>query len=60
MVEAGGIEFKRNAHLLANVALIRNALLQLLSEHIQEQSFPEFQESLASHPGRCMALILNS
>jgi predicted transposase YbfD/YdcC len=50
----------RNAHLLANVALIRSALLALLSEHLQEQSLPELRESLASHPGRCMALLLNS
>ena len=47
----------RNANLLANLALIRNALLQLLSEHTQEQSLPEFRESLGSRPGRCMALI---
>ena len=50
----------RNANLLANVALIRNALLHLLSEPLQQQSLPEFRESLASHPGRCMALILKS
>jgi predicted transposase YbfD/YdcC len=50
----------RNAHLLANVALIRNALLTLLSEHLQELSLPELRESLASRPDRCMALLLNS
>jgi predicted transposase YbfD/YdcC len=50
----------RNATLLANIALIRNALLAVLSEHIHEQSLPEFRESLASHPARCMALLLNS
>jgi predicted transposase YbfD/YdcC len=48
----------RNAHLLANLALIRNALLALLSEHIQEQSLPELRESLASRPARCMTLLL--
>lgn len=50
----------RNANLLANVALIRSALLHLLSEPTQEQSLPEFRESLASHPGRCLALLLKS
>ena len=50
----------RNAHLLANVALIRNALLALLSEHLQEQSLPELRESLESNPAGCMALLLNS
>ena len=49
----------RNAQLLANVALIRNVLLQILADHIQEQSLPEFRENLASRPGRCMALIAN-
>jgi predicted transposase YbfD/YdcC len=47
----------RNANLLANLALIRNALLQILSEHIQEQSLPQFRENLESRPGRCMALL---
>lgn len=47
----------RNANLLANVALIRNALLQILSEHIQEQSLPELRENLHSRPGQCLALI---
>ena len=50
----------RNPHLLANVALIRNALLALLSEHLQEHSLPELRETLASNPARCMALLLNS
>lgn len=50
----------RNAKLLANVALIRNALLQILSEHLQEQSLPEFRENLQSRPGQCLALIAAS
>jgi predicted transposase YbfD/YdcC len=49
----------RNANLLANLALIRNALLQILSEHVQEQSLPQFRENLCSQPGRCLALITN-
>jgi predicted transposase YbfD/YdcC len=48
----------RNANLLANVALIRNALLQILSEHIDDQSLPTFQENLHSRPGLCLALIV--
>lgn len=48
----------RNANLLANVALIRNALLQILSEHIHEQSLPKFRENVQSRPGQCLALII--
>jgi predicted transposase YbfD/YdcC len=47
----------RNPNLLANMALIRNALLQILSDHLQDQSFPEFQEKLQSCPSRCLALL---
>jgi len=47
----------RNAKLLANMALIRNALLQTLSAHLEEQSLPQFREILHSRPGQCLALI---
>lgn len=47
----------RNANLLANVALIRSALLQLLPEHIQGKSLPELRENLASQPARCFAIL---
>jgi predicted transposase YbfD/YdcC len=47
----------RNANLLANLALLRSALLHLLGEHIQDQSLPEFRENLQSHPGRCLSLV---
>jgi predicted transposase YbfD/YdcC len=47
----------RNPNLLANLALIRNALLQVLSEHLEEQSLPQFRETLHSHPAHCLALI---
>jgi predicted transposase YbfD/YdcC len=50
----------RNANLLANLALIRSALLAILADQMQERSLPEFRESLAAHPGRCLALIANS
>jgi predicted transposase YbfD/YdcC len=49
----------RNANLLANLALIRSALLHLLSDHIQEQSLPEFRENLGARPGSCLHLIAN-
>lgn len=49
----------RNSNLLANLALIRSALLQCLSEHIQEQSLPEFRENLHSRPAQCLALLTN-
>ena len=47
----------RNPNLLANLALIRNALLQLLSEPLDTQSLPELRENLYSHPARCLALL---
>jgi predicted transposase YbfD/YdcC len=47
----------RNANLLANLALIRSALLQTLADHLQEQSLPEFRDNLRSCPKRCLALI---
>jgi predicted transposase YbfD/YdcC len=47
----------RNANLLANLALIRSALLQTLSDHIQEKSLPEFRDNLRSSPKQCLALI---
>jgi predicted transposase YbfD/YdcC len=49
----------RNPNLLANLALIRSALLHVLSDHIEGQSLPEFRENLRSLPERCMALIAN-
>jgi len=50
----------RHPNLLANVALIRNALLQILSEYLQEQSLPELRENLHSRPDQCLALIAES
>lgn len=47
----------RNGHLLANLALIRSALLRLLSDHYPEQSLPEIHEFFQSHPGRCLSLL---
>lgn len=50
----------RNANLLANVALIRSALLQVLSAHLETQSLPQWREHLHSHPARCLALLAHS
>lgn len=50
----------RKATLLANVALMRNALLQIIAEHSHGQSFPELRENLHSRPGQCLALIAAS
>lgn len=50
----------RKANLLANLALIRNALLERLAEHAQDRSLPEFRETIQSRPGECLALIAAS
>jgi predicted transposase YbfD/YdcC len=47
----------RNANLLANVALIRSALLALLAQHHPEEPLPHIQEQLHSRPGRCLTLL---
>ena len=47
----------RNANLLANVALIRRALLALLAEHHPDQPLPELLEHYHSRPGRCLHLL---
>lgn len=49
----------RQPNLLANLALMRSALWSILSPHLQAVSLPAFRESLASHPGRCLALLSN-
>ena len=49
----------RNPNLLANLALIRSALLLLLSERMEGLSLPKIRENLRSLPGRCLALIAN-
>jgi hypothetical protein len=47
----------RNANLLANLALIRNALLHGLAQQFENNSQPEIRERLQSNPDRCLALI---
>lgn len=47
----------RQANLLANLALLRSALLASLSERLGEQSLPAFREQIHSNPKQCLALI---
>jgi predicted transposase YbfD/YdcC len=47
----------RNANLLANVALIRSALLALLAEHYPDQPLPQLQEQFHSRPSHCLNLL---
>ena len=47
----------RNANLLANVALIRSALMALLAQHHPDQPLPQIKEDLHSRPTRCLALL---
>lgn len=47
----------RNPNLLANLAIIRSALLCGLAEHFEGRSQPEIRESLHSNPHLCWNLI---
>ena len=46
-----------NPNLLANLALIRSALLVVLEDHYPDQSLPEVLEQLHSRPGRCFKCL---
>jgi hypothetical protein len=50
----------RNAKLLANLALIRNALLAILPDPDDARTLPELRESLHSRPSACYALLSES
>jgi hypothetical protein len=50
----------RNATLLANLAILRNALLTLLAKHFSDHSLPAIREHLHSRPGHCLAIITAS
>lgn len=50
----------RQGQLLANVALLRNLLLRVMSGVLESQSLPQLRERLHSHPARCLALLANS
>jgi hypothetical protein len=47
----------RNAPLLANLALLRNVLLEVLAPELEAHSLPALPERLHAHPGRCLALL---
>ena len=47
----------RNPNLLANMALLRSALLALLAEHFPEKSGPEIVEQLSRNPGQSLRIL---
>lgn len=47
----------RNPNLLANMALIRNALLAILPEHFPETTGPEIVEQLSRNPNRSFQIL---
>jgi len=47
----------RNPKALANLAVLRNALLFVLSDQENPRSLPEIRESLHSRPAACLALL---
>ena len=47
----------RNPNLVANLALIRSALLRLLNEHHPNRSLPEIHECFAAKPSQTLALL---
>ena len=47
----------RQPNLLANLALLRNALLLLLTDHSPTSSLPQIREHLHSRPAQCLNLL---
>jgi predicted transposase YbfD/YdcC len=47
----------RAPNLLANIAIIRSALLVLLADHYPDQSLPQILELLHSHPSQCLKIL---
>jgi hypothetical protein len=47
----------RKPSLLANLALLRSALLALLAERFPDQSLPQIREHLHSRPANCLAIL---
>jgi predicted transposase YbfD/YdcC len=47
----------RNPNLLANLAILRSALLSIMSEQFGDKPHPEIRESLHLDPDRCWKLI---
>jgi predicted transposase YbfD/YdcC len=47
----------RNPNLLANLALLRSALLALLAEHFPDQPLPQVREQLTCRPDRSLRIL---
>lgn len=47
----------RNSNLLANLALIRNVLLEILADQSADEPLPVIHERLHSNPRACFALL---
>jgi hypothetical protein len=54
-----GCSRSRHAHLLANLALLRSALLLLLTDQDPTQSPPQVRERFHSRPTQCLNLLLS-
>lgn len=50
----------RNTHALANLALLRSALLALLPDHFPQMRLREIHEQLHSAPAACLRLLRSS
>ncbi len=47
----------RNPNLLANLALLRSALLKVLADHLPNRSLPEIREQLNSSPNDALKIL---
>lgn len=47
----------RSPNLLANLALLRSALLALLADHFPDRPLPQVLEQLHSRPAQCLAIL---
>jgi hypothetical protein len=47
----------RHPNLLANLALLRSALLTVLTDHFQDRPLPQIQEQLHFRPSQCLDLL---
>jgi predicted transposase YbfD/YdcC len=47
----------RNPNLLANLALLRSALLALLADHFPDQPLPQIRERLTSRPDLSLTIL---
>ena len=47
----------RNPNLLANLALLRSALLALLPDSFPDRSLPQIREQLSSRPNQCFSVL---